>query len=388
MIQRPISQIQLADLQALITDQVREGKSLDYKRNLPGPTDDDKRELLADASSFANAAGGDLVFGMDEAGGIPTAIVGIASANFDVEIQRINNILRTGLEPRLPVVETRAIEVAAGRWVLILRIQQSWIAPHRVTFRDHAKFYSRNSTGKYPLDVSELRLAFLRSEGVANQIRRFRDDRLAKVVSRETPVPLVQGASVVVHLVPLSSSASTTTIDLNDRNTLVRLRPPAVSGFNYRVNLDGYINYGGASSDRRSYSSYALCFRSGALEFCAIFEPEDRWSLPSVAVERYFMESVASGLDFYRRIGIEPPIYLFMALMGVRSYKWAVDPSRFFRLEVMPLDRDDIVLPEQVIDDLNTPVHTVMRPLFDLIWQAYGFDRSYSYNAAGQWEGR
>jgi hypothetical protein len=39
---------------------------------------------------------------------------------------------------------------------------RSWIAPHRVKAND--KFYGRNSKGKYPLDVSELRTAFMLSE--------------------------------------------------------------------------------------------------------------------------------------------------------------------------------------------------------------------------------
>ena len=44
-----------------------EGRTLDYKRTLPGSTDEEKREFLADVSSFANAAGGDIVYGIDGA---------------------------------------------------------------------------------------------------------------------------------------------------------------------------------------------------------------------------------------------------------------------------------------------------------------------------------
>ena len=53
-----------------------EGKSLDYKRDLVGSTDANKKEFLYDASSFANSQGGYLIFGMDEANGLPSRIGG------------------------------------------------------------------------------------------------------------------------------------------------------------------------------------------------------------------------------------------------------------------------------------------------------------------------
>lgn len=64
MIAKRLSEIEKSDLDALVTNGVSEGKTLDYKLSLPGPSDDDKKEFLADVSSFANAGGGDIVFGI------------------------------------------------------------------------------------------------------------------------------------------------------------------------------------------------------------------------------------------------------------------------------------------------------------------------------------
>jgi hypothetical protein len=61
--------------------------------------DGDKKEFLADVSSFANAGGGDLVFGMEEAGGLPTNLIGLASGDLDFEIRRLDSILAAGLIP-------------------------------------------------------------------------------------------------------------------------------------------------------------------------------------------------------------------------------------------------------------------------------------------------
>ena len=73
----------------------------------------DHAELLADVSSFANTAGGDLVIGVAEAGGIPSAIVPF-TGNADDARRRLEDIARTGLEPRIRNLQTRAVPLAEG----------------------------------------------------------------------------------------------------------------------------------------------------------------------------------------------------------------------------------------------------------------------------------
>lgn len=66
MIQKNIDEITEEDLQALIDNSVLESKSIEYKQSLPGNSDSEKKEFLADVSSFANASGGDLIYGIIE----------------------------------------------------------------------------------------------------------------------------------------------------------------------------------------------------------------------------------------------------------------------------------------------------------------------------------
>jgi predicted HTH transcriptional regulator len=61
---KPLVQCNEADLLALIPGEL-EGKTLEYKRDQVGKTEADRKEFLYDASSFANALGGHLIFGMD-----------------------------------------------------------------------------------------------------------------------------------------------------------------------------------------------------------------------------------------------------------------------------------------------------------------------------------
>ncbi len=61
-----IEEINESDLQHLIDEEIIELKTLEYKEKLPNNTDSDKKKFLATISSFANANGGDVVFGIIE----------------------------------------------------------------------------------------------------------------------------------------------------------------------------------------------------------------------------------------------------------------------------------------------------------------------------------
>jgi len=109
--EKPIHKITLEDLQTLVSGQVPEGRQLEYKETLPGSSDADKREFLADVSSFANSSGGDLYFGISEAGGQPRSLIGLDSTDTGNEQLRLESIIRGGLQPRLPRVAFRSIPI-------------------------------------------------------------------------------------------------------------------------------------------------------------------------------------------------------------------------------------------------------------------------------------
>jgi predicted HTH transcriptional regulator len=83
------------DLLDLISSQTAEGRTLEYKRDLPGRADAEKKEFLADISSFANTSGGDLIYGIEESQGIPTSIVGLNGADMDAEKLRLDGMAIT-----------------------------------------------------------------------------------------------------------------------------------------------------------------------------------------------------------------------------------------------------------------------------------------------------
>jgi hypothetical protein len=67
----PLQDIQEKHLLRLISAQAAESLHVDYKLETYGGNDDQRREFLADVSSFANASGGDLIIGTIAAQGVP-----------------------------------------------------------------------------------------------------------------------------------------------------------------------------------------------------------------------------------------------------------------------------------------------------------------------------
>ena len=126
---------------------------------------------------------------MKETAGVASEVCGTV-ANVDSEILRLENIIRDGISPRIPGISTRSIEITGKPPVVLIRIPRSWAQPHMVKVGGSSKFFSRNSAGKYQLDVDEIRAAFALSETTSEQIRNFRRERLAAIVAGETPVPL------------------------------------------------------------------------------------------------------------------------------------------------------------------------------------------------------
>jgi len=161
----------------------------------------------------------------------------------------MENIIRTGLEHRLLGVTIHSVPLPSHeeRVVIILQIPKSFAAPHMV--RSSGRFYSRNSTGKFSLDATQIRSAFELIGTTAERIRSFRIERLSRIsAGEETPAPLnEQEPKIVLHLIPLNAFSTSVSLDLkplNDSFKGMLLEPLSVyeGGLHVKIrfNLDGF----------------------------------------------------------------------------------------------------------------------------------------------------
>ena len=395
MIPKSLDQVTEEDLQALIDNKVIEHKSIEYKKTLPGNPDKAKKEFLADVSSFVNAGGGDLIYGIveDRETGTPKSLDGLNIENVDQEILRLDNMIRTGIQPRIPSVRIQPVELKNSKYVLIIRVRQSWIGPHRVIFNKDYQFYSRNSNGKHPLDVAELRVAFNLSETITERIRKFREDRLAKIIANETPVPFCDNAKIVLHLIPIISFNPAQRYDIGKITSNPGSMLPIgfqSGGFSYRYNLDGFLTY--LKDQYGKSSSYVQLFRSGIIEavegWWLRHERSDGKKLLYGDDEKELIKSFTEYLLVLKTLSVELPVFVFLTLLGVKGYSMAVDTWPGLRAEVHIIDRDILELPEVIVENYDEAAEKILKPCFDSIWNACGFPRSFNYNDAGEWTPR
>jgi hypothetical protein len=386
VITRDLEQITEETLIELRNNKVLEGKTIDYKQKLPSNLDRAKKEFLADVSSFANASGGELIIGVSEDKGLITSIDGLEVEDTDHEISRLENIIRDGIEPRIPSYKIQPVELKNSKYVLIIRVRQSWIGPHRVIFNKDYQFYSRNSNGKYPLDVAELRVAFNLSETITERLRKFRENRLAKIIATETPVILPDNPKIVLHLIPIISFNPAQSYDIDKINSQSdKTHPIGCNVCNSRYNLDGILTYSSARNDKSD--SYVQFFRNGIIEAVEGWQLRPRTesrSIYSPYFEKTLIQSFSDYISVLKSLNVEPPIFIFLTLLGVKGYSMAVSERLPFT-EGHTIDRDILQLPEIMIESYNVSAPDVLRPCFDSIWNACGFPKSKNYNDKGEW---
>lgn len=399
MIDNRLEEISLVDLEALVENRVRESTSLDYKQELPGTNNEEKKEFLRDVISFANTIGGDLMFGVAERRddtGRPTGeaerVDGVLVDNRDALTLRLETSIRTSIAPRLVGCGFRFVDLPDGRAVLIMRIPQSLSAPHMLTFQTRSPFYARNNGGKYELDVQQIRDAFAQADALGERLARFRDGRVAKVVAGDTPVPLLEGPKLILHTMPLSGLRVPQQVDLAVASRQLNfLYPPSSSGANPRYNFDGFLMFSQfrPGSDVTS-TSYTQAFRNGFVEFASsqILHPTtSERVLWADGIERDVITAVRNHLNYLDAVGISLPVYVTLSLVGTAGYsvREPFNAPNIYAGVVRQhgMDRDQLLLPEVFIEDFKQPVEAALKPIFDVIWQAAGLAGSPYYDAQG-----
>lgn len=382
-----LSELKREDFEQLITNGVRESKTIEYKRELPGNSDSDKKEFLADVSSFANSGGGDLAYGMECEDGLPVKLVGIEIENIDATILKYESITKDGLAPRI-ACEIIPVELETNKYALVIRVLPSWNPPHRVVYKGHDKFYARNSAGKYSLDVDELRSLFTYSLLAEEKINNFIGARITNIFINELPFRLIDGPKMVLHVAPFDSFKSRMNHHIYDTPSLVsRLRPMMHGGHDYRINLEGYFSY--ASDADGNVGDYAQLFRNGIIEsvnwsslvFQEKYGTHGKKMIPGLAYEQRVIESLGGYLQLLRDVGVNLPVTISLAFVNCKGYTLGTKSLD----ESYPCDRDILRFPEVVITEWNKEPSKIMLPIFNTVWNAFGYSRSYNFTEEGKW---
>jgi len=379
-------------LNRVVELQIAESLTLDFKRENYGNSDDKKKELLKDVSSFANSAGGFLVIGIDEDEGCASELVPIKDLNAEEEVLRIENLLRDGLEPRVQGITVRSVEVSGGH-ILVIHVPKSWNPPHRVNFKKSGLFYGRNSQSSYPLDMEEIRQRFNMASEVEQRAKGFIAERTELVttgnIDFETPFtePLL-----LLHLVPLGpdplQEAADWKASMTDQGRMGYFRPMLSNGWRSRISLEGLAHHQGGEAGPPC-DGYTQIFRSGAVEATCFgiagSGDDSTQKIGSTFITGLLVNNIERYLEGMQSIGVQPPLLIVASLHNVAN-------SILFRGEMYDgggarMMRNKISLPHIVLDHFPEKEKTSqsIRFMLDTLWQAYGFTECGYLDANGIW---
>jgi hypothetical protein len=380
----------------LIEDEVGEDKTTEYKAALSIETGDERKEFLADVCSFANTSGGFIFYGIEDRRdednkptGIPSKAIGISAPNPDELNRRIEEIIRSGLSRTLSGVQVKRVDGFEKGPIFVLHVPKSWNAPHMVSYKGTSRFYGRSNSSKFQMTIDEIQKAFLAPEQLFTQIREFRFQRIGKILSNEAPMALLGNPKVILHLVPLNFQTSHSYFDVEKLRSHASSFPPGYrQSYGNRVNFDGFLSYGRLDA-ASSASCYTQVFRNGAIEsvdadiFNEVAHDGGRL-IRSTICESALRKQAKDFLGGLSEVGVEPPFALMVTLTGVKGARVVPNDQRLWD-DGDRIERDQLVIPEVLIDSYAVNLDAAFRPIFDSVWNAGGFDRCLNYDDAGAW---
>jgi hypothetical protein len=163
--------------ESLVTNNVAEQLDLDFKKELYGRGDPDKRELAKDVAALANTTGGVIILGIEE-NGLAQAFAAPGVPIRDAEITRMHQIIGSLTAP-VPVFTIRSVAKPGDptHGFIVVSVQPGLYSPHAVIVNDGFRYPRRNgSTTRYlsePEVATAYRERFARVAGQSGRARRL-----------------------------------------------------------------------------------------------------------------------------------------------------------------------------------------------------------------------
>ena len=231
---------------------------------------------------------------------------------------------------------------------------------------------------------------------VSKEISQFQKERIQKILSADTPVPLTKGPKLVLHIIPLEFFNKHQALDIqklrqDDRGFdfhPINGFDDRRSGWNSQINFDGFVNY--SALEKNGHFSYTQVFQNAIIEATDTYTTAVNTKDGKMLTPQNYEKSVIRALNLYTSSLVKKNIFgscfVFLSLLKVKGYK-IYNELGFLRDKNVSIDRDNLLLPEIHIEDLNKfSSPDVMKPAFDRVWNACGYIGSRNYNKDGKWD--
>jgi hypothetical protein len=323
----------------------------------------------------------------------PDAIVGLDLVNPSTEVTRLQQIIESNIDPKIPGIQVQDLPYKfEKRPVIIVRIPPSWVSPHIVTFKEDFRFYLRIGRKKVRMDLDHIRAAILGEGAQITAARRFRQDRLGKLLAGEAPVKLHSTVTAILHIVPLSRRMGNV-LKIESLHRKERDFPPLTTkemdDLSRRINFDGILVWHRTKDldPPDTDIGYVQLFRNGSIESVDIYmiaSDGDRKAIWAKEFEKTIVNGLRNYMKFLIEHSVDLPIFVGLSLLGVQGYRVFPEGSSRHYLNQY-IERDHLIFPEIIVESYDHPPELILKETFDMLWQSSGLLRSQHYDAEGRW---
>lgn len=337
----------------LNNDDFREGQFLDYKRTFEfleadkSKKSNKKYEFCNDVCSFANADGGEIIFGISEENGLASNIMPISIDNVDrFELDLRNALLR--IMPAMPPVDFRFIDVSNG-YILVVHIRKGIFKPYMTVENQTVfRFFVRHGNRKDAMSYSEISNNFLHAASLASEIKSFRLERISELLEDNT------GLFGVIHVIPATFRNPTDFISIYDwyKTKKFQLPQKLIDHIRGRMlpNVDGI--WFPSEDGLRDFELLRL-FDNGSVEFkqnLHIHSDGKNEYLVSFEFISAIDDIVRGTAQIYRLMERHSTVYICISIIGCKGY-WNYEPPAIYPRPSM-VDRDRILCTPIEIKDI------------------------------------
>jgi len=384
---KKLSDLQEQDLQRLVDDQVQERDIVEYKRDMYGNSDADKREMLKDIASMANHRGGYLLIGIDENDeGIPTNVVGIESGN---HVERTTNSCLDNIDKRIVGLGIKDQSLSNGRVVIVISIPESFNAPHMVTFRGLNQFWKRHGKLKEKMTIDEIGEAFDKRLSNLNRLDRFLFTRKAQVLEN-----IGDYTYVVISASP-AFLRNEVIFDIQDSNLRQKILNPPQLTRDFR----GWISCGqpyptinGLRADQRtpyyndnpSFDKYIEVFSNGYIEFGKQIERDGQYGkfLASGVDSPLIVNFTRFIQDVYEQYLPLIPLVISFSIYNAKGM-WLAVSSFSDEDSRVRWQEQHIELGNFYTQNISEERKLLTKKICDRLWQAFNRERCNLFDDAG-----
>jgi hypothetical protein len=216
----------------------------------------------------------------------------------------------------------------------------------------------------------------------------FRDARIRKLIAGETPIKPDDKPRTILHIIPAKAFDPRVRIDLASLQLETdRLRP--IQGYTWtpKFEADGLLT---VSRHEGEEYSYLKLFQNGIAE-AASASLLRRWDgrplISSTDFEAGLFEVLLHVRSIQKELGVEMPLFILLSLIRVKGYEMGYNRERY-EFDGHPIEEDNLLVPEAMIESFDQDVDKVMRPVFDTVWRACGWPGSPNFDKKDKWAGR